>query len=1634
MNRVFGSRVSLLFSVLLLPICVGHAALFPGNARLEVTDSTGGLSWNSSANAMIVQCWFKISIPSGTNLTENMTILVNRLTGSQADAHAYLIQFNINTGNIEFSARGTGLYTNTLIARPYLERWYHVAVVRQGEVFTGYTDGRLMFSSGGTVGNSTVTQGVSIGGWGSSQYLYGEVQEVSVYQSVPTDAQAFIVQNMFSSQPTNDPSLNLKGYFPLAFSTNTADQFRNFAPAPVPSGTASATASGPVTFEEANQAGEQSAFDTRKNGGRDALSPLSGGFSWQQTAQARPTPGITFDFRFGYSSANVSGTYSLVNFDPYATGPLGKGWRHTFETRVLPAQAFSPLGDTDTIGLMSWDGTLVTWDKDLNSGLYFTRDREYHGEFTLTSTNCQWTTPERLVYIFRKPDSGAAIMRGRLTAIRDFNSNAVQILWNEISGVVTQAVDSAGGKYVFNYQAGLVTNVTFGQWLANFTYDSTNRLISKSITNTSGLYTNINTTWQFLYSTNGLLDRIVDPRVNTNVLVQYDKYGRITNQVDALNRATTTEYGVPGKRQIRRTDSGTNQWVETYDRKGHILSQQDPLTNITTYTYDTNGNRISITEPLGWMTTFGYDDRANVIASTNALGEVNRWVFHPFFNKAAQDINPLGWTNFYELNNTNGNLLRHYDALGALVTYTYFTNGLVMTATDANAHVSSMSYDTNGFLKSKTDAALSTWTYTLNDVGWKLAEMNPLGDLTFLTLDLNGNVVRTVDPLNRIFTRTFDANGNLLAASDGKGQNTRHFYDAANQRNQTIDRSGNTNLFFYSTRGKLERITDPIGNTSTNYYDSANRLERVSNGLGFTTTNVFDANGNVIALMDQVAQRWTKTYDRLNRAIADSNPQGDTRTTSYDAAGRIKQITTPNGYPSLHFYDGRGRLTKWVDAENFQWLYDYDGVANITNITDALGGHYVMTYGLRNERKTEINQDTNQWSYDYDELLRLRQQIDPNGTTRTLIYDPVSRVQSVTFNTGRQNTFSYDDNNNPRTITRRVGLTPTTTRFTYDSLDRAIDVTDAFSQTIHYGYDALGRVVALTYPAGKVLVNRFDAIGRVTNQVDWAGRQMTYSYDKADRLLARTYPNGITQTNSFDTAGRITSLSYAPSLISSNSINIALTYAYDRNGNKTGGGERGTFAWPLPSLIDETSRFTPAGRITNRVDVLNSTNNFTYQYDASGNMTNASGGGQSWALTYDEDNRTTSIFWRLMPMTDKLITNRYDALGRRISRTLDAVETRYVLDLQGSMERTLCDTDASGNITAWYVHGPDLSYKVNATNGLTCYHADAQANISALTDGSANLVAQYAYTPYGRSLGSTNFQSQFSNSYLFVGSQGVMEELPGLYFMRARYYSADAGVFLSSDPVKNIGPGWKPEAFSYAQENPLKYTDPNGQNPWVAAFALGWFKGSLEGLAESAAVDLTVASGMGNERREQIAELGFQFKSFAHTIHAGGQLIESGASVGGVGVAFYIGDQVANHTTDPILKFSKFLMNSYMNGINAAGNVGGNILNSLGYGVQKASSSQAPSMPSRTATVAAPKASGTTAATSTKPSGGSGGGTTSTSSGGGGSTTYTVKSGDTLGNIGYNYGSSAAAIGAANGLQNLNVIRPGQVLTIPRRR
>ncbi|MSU57235.1 MAG: LamG domain-containing protein [Pedosphaera sp.] len=439
-SRWFVSGICpLLAGFWLLPFSV-QAATFSGNASISANDSTNALSANPANNLLTVSCWFKLVVPSGTNITENMTILMDRTDGNEAQNFSYLLRFNATTGVIEYLTRGaTGAYTNTLIARPYLDRWYHVAVVRQNSLLYFYVDGRALSPDAAIIG-SAVGGGLSIGGiTGNSQLFRGEIIEVAVYRAV-LDADT-IRQRMFRDQRT---FANLTGYYKLGFSTNSADLYRNFVPLP-PQGTDPATkqGAGTIEFEETDQAGEQSTFDSRKNHGQDALTPLSGASGWSQTAFARAVPGISFDLRFGYSSGTPTLPPTDGGIDPYNPRVLGLGWRQSFDTRIFTETSLTEFK------LLTWDGSIETWTRTNSSSPLRTRHNEYRGELVETNGGFEWTTPDRLVYRFQDP-TDATLMAGRLREIRDFNGNAAALLWNEDEGYVTNVVDTAGGRYIFN--------------------------------------------------------------------------------------------------------------------------------------------------------------------------------------------------------------------------------------------------------------------------------------------------------------------------------------------------------------------------------------------------------------------------------------------------------------------------------------------------------------------------------------------------------------------------------------------------------------------------------------------------------------------------------------------------------------------------------------------------------------------------------------------------------------------------------------------------------------------------------------------------------------------------------------------------------------------------------------------------------------------------------------------------------------------------------------------------------------------------------------------------------------------------------------------------------------------------------
>jgi RHS repeat-associated protein len=144
----------------------------------------------------------------------------------------------------------------------------------------------------------------------------------------------------------------------------------------------------------------------------------------------------------------------------------------------------------------------------------------------------------------------------------------------------------------------------------------------------------------------------------------------------------------------------------------------------------------------------------------------------------------------------------------------------------------------------------------------------------------------------------------------------------------------------------------------------------------------------------------------------------------------------------------------------------------------------------------------------------------------------------------------------------------------------------------------------------------------------------------------------------------------------------------------------------------------------------------------------------------------------------------------------------------------LAETDASGNITAYYIYGLGLISKITPSDESYFYHYDGLGSIVAMTDSSGSVVNKYSYDAYGKVVSQVE---AVSNPFKYVGLFGVMDEGNGLLYMRARYYDPEMRRFLNKDPIGFLG---GLNMYSYVQNNPVNFVDLNGKTAQEVELAI----------------------------------------------------------------------------------------------------------------------------------------------------------------------------------------------------------------------
>ena len=121
----------------------------------------------------------------------------------------------------------------------------------------------------------------------------------------------------------------------------------------------------------------------------------------------------------------------------------------------------------------------------------------------------------------------------------------------------------------------------------------------------------------------------------------------------------------------------------------------------------------------------------------------------------------------------------------------------------------------------------------------------------------------------------------------------------------------------------------------------------------------------------------------------------------------------------------------------------------------------------------------------------------------------------------------------------------------------------------------------------------------------------------------------------------------------------------------------------------------------------------------------------------------------------------------------------------------------------------------NGNDTLYYVHTDFQGSLTALSLQDGTIKERYAYDPWGNRRNPANWtQRDARTAFIFNRGYTMHEHLPefALINMNGRVYDPLASIFLSTDPNLQSPEDWLNfNRFSYALNNPFKYTDPNGE-------------------------------------------------------------------------------------------------------------------------------------------------------------------------------------------------------------------------------
>jgi RHS repeat-associated protein len=688
-----------------------------------------------------------------------------------------------------------------------------------------------------------------------------------------------------------------------------------------------------------------------------------------------------------------------------------------------------------------------------------------------------------------------------------------------------------------------------------------------------------------------------------------------------------------------------------------------------------------------------------------------------------------------------------------------------------------------------TDGRRTTERY--NAQGYLIDRTDNAGQATHFERTAENRISQLADPLARTTAYRFDARGNLTASIEPEGRITETQYDLtvnrpARMRRWLEDGSEVDTDYSYDAAGHLTRFTDPLGQATRYGYTPAGQLESITDALNHTTRFQYNAAGDLVAATDPLERTTRYRTDQAGRTVATTDPLGHATEAAYDRLDRPTQDTDALGGLTRYTYADNRQLASVIDPLGHAVeSYGYDAFGRLTDTTDALGRAEHTAYDSRNRITGRTDRNGRTTTFDYDGAGRLAKVAYPDAT-RLYTYDAAGQLTELREG-GEALQYNYDKAGRVVRIDQDGTKGKLRLDYAYDTLDRLI------RRTVDFGPLALEAPPDVTEYA-------YDKAGRLT-EIRYRGQTTRYQWDAANRLTKKTLPNGIAASYTYDAAGQLTRLRYEDSR---GQLIDGIGYRYDATGHRierqrTQAGQTAPET-PFEAEYDAANRMT---RITLKRGAPFEDQSYDLDYDANGNLLRKSRSDGNDTTVYTWDGRDRLVRIEQSGDVTLLAEFTYDPLGRRSTRTVNGLTTRYVYDgVQAIAELT----DGKPLVTLLTGLQIDEAIARYSDTGERTALTDALGSVLALAGEDQAPTAFYAYSPYGETAASGE---RTDNASQYTGREN---DGTGLYYYRARYYDSGLKRFVSEDPIGLAG---GLNSYAYVGNNPLKYIDPKGTTPLI---------------------------------------------------------------------------------------------------------------------------------------------------------------------------------------------------------------------------